>query len=104
MAEFALSSIQCDEMGDFLEKIRVIQADTLSLIQGGLTAGSTKSESTCEAIRLCCNMLVERLIPIKEKLQEKMGSVKWSTLILQVIMCNFGLFHIFFVTLPLRAE
>ena len=104
MAAFALSSIQFDEMGDFLEKIRVIQADTLSLIQGGLTAGSTKSESTCEAIRLCCNMLVERLIPIKEKLQEQMGSVKWSTLNLQVIMCNFGLFHIFFVTLPLRDE
>ena len=104
MAAFALSSIQCDEMGDFLEKIRVIQADTLGLIQGGLTAGSTKLESTCEAIRLCCNMLVERLIPIKEKLQEQMGSVKWSTLILQVIMCNFGLFHIFFVTFPLRVE
>ena len=104
MAAFALSSIQCDETGDFLEKIRVIQADNLSLIQGGLTAGSTKSESTCEAVRLCCNMLVERLIPINEKLQEQMGSVKWSTLILQVIMCNFGLFHIFFVTLPLRAE
>ncbi|XP_034674780.1 abscisic-aldehyde oxidase-like [Vitis riparia] len=83
MAAFALSSIQCDGMGDFLEKVRVIQSDTLSLIQGGLTAGSTTSESTCEAIRLCCNMLVERLIPIKEKLQEQMGSVKWSTLILQ---------------------
>ncbi|KAJ9676130.1 hypothetical protein PVL29_024905 [Vitis rotundifolia] len=84
MTAFALSSIPCDGMGDFLEKVRVIQSDTLSLIQGGLTAGSTTSESTCEAIRLCCNMLVERLIPIKEKLQEQMGSVKWSTLILQV--------------------
>ena len=104
MAAFALSSIQCDGMGDFLEKVRVIQSDTLSLIQGGLTAGSTTSESTCEAIRLCCNMLVERLIPIKEKLQEQMGSVKWSTLILQVVMCSFGIFYIFFAALPFSAE
>lgn len=83
MAAFALSSIQCDGMGDFLEKVRVIQSDTLSLIQGGFTAGSTTSESSCEAIRLCCNILVERLTPIKERLQEQMGSVEWGTLILQ---------------------
>ncbi|CBI24416.3 unnamed protein product, partial [Vitis vinifera] len=83
MAAFALSSIQCDGMGDFLEKVRVIQSDTLSLIQGGFTAGSTTSESSCEAIRLCCNILVERLTPTKERLQEQMGSVEWGTLILQ---------------------
>ncbi|WKA11528.1 hypothetical protein VitviT2T_029019 [Vitis vinifera] len=83
MTAFALISIGCDGMGDFLEKVRVIQSDTLSLIQGGLTAGSTTSECSCEAIRLCCNMLVERLNPIKERLQEQMGSVEWGTLILQ---------------------
>ncbi|CBI39199.3 unnamed protein product, partial [Vitis vinifera] len=68
---------------DFLEKVRVIQSDTLSLIQGGLTTASTTSECSCEAIRLCCNMLVKRLTPIKERLQEQMGSVEWGTLILQ---------------------
>ncbi|KAL6316193.1 hypothetical protein AAG906_017740 [Vitis piasezkii] len=83
MTAFALSSIGCDGMGDFLEKVRVIQSDTLSLIQGGLTTASTTSECSCEAIRLCCNMLVKRLTPIKERLQEQMGSVEWGTLILQ---------------------
>ncbi|RVW19333.1 Abscisic-aldehyde oxidase [Vitis vinifera] len=83
MTAFALSSIGCDGMGDFLEKVRVIQSDTLSLIQGGLTTASTTSECSCEATRLCCNMLVKRLTPIKERLQEQMGSVEWGTLILQ---------------------
>ena len=93
MTAFSLSAIQCDGMGDFLEKIRIIQADTLSLIQGGLTAGSTTSECSCEAVRICCNILVERLTPIKEKLQEQMGSVEWGILILEVIIISrFGRF------------
>lgn len=83
MAAFALGSIQCDGTGDLLDKIRVVQSDTLSLIQGGFTAGSTTSESSCEAVRLCCNILVERLATLKERLQEKMGSIKWETLIQQ---------------------
>ncbi|KAL0419431.1 UNVERIFIED_CONTAM: Abscisic-aldehyde oxidase [Sesamum radiatum] len=80
---YALSSIQCDGIEDLVEKVRVVQTDTLSLVQGGFTAGSTTSESSCEAVRLCCNILVERLAPLKEKLQEEMGSVKWDVLILQ---------------------
>ncbi|XP_015873264.3 indole-3-acetaldehyde oxidase-like isoform X1 [Ziziphus jujuba] len=86
MAAFALGSIQCNGDGDLLDKVRVIQADTLSLIQGGFTAGSTTSESSCEAVRLCCNMLVERLTPLKEKLQEQMGPIKWEMLIFQAHM------------------
>ncbi|PSS09429.1 Indole-3-acetaldehyde oxidase [Actinidia chinensis var. chinensis] len=83
MTAFALSSIQCDGTEDLLEKVRVVQADTLSLIQGGFTAGSTTSESSCEAVRLCCNILVERLYPVKNELLDKAGSVKWESLILQ---------------------
>ncbi|XAR60238.1 Aldehyde oxidase [Bertholletia excelsa] len=86
MTAFALSSIQCDGSEELLEKVRVIQSDTLSLIQGGFTAGSTTSESSCEAVRLCCNILIERLTPLKDKLLEQMGSVKWETLILQAYM------------------
>ncbi|KAI9078847.1 hypothetical protein K1719_039188 [Acacia pycnantha] len=71
------------EVGDLLDKVRVIQSDTLSLIQGGMIAGSTTSESSCEAVRLSCNVLVERLIPLKEKLQKEMGSINWKTLISQ---------------------
>lgn len=87
IAAYALSLIQCDGTEELVEKVRVVQADTLSLVQGGYTAGSTTSESSCEAVRLCCNVLVERLAPLKEKLQVQMGSVKWDALILQV--CAF---------------
>ncbi|CAK8538528.1 unnamed protein product [Lathyrus sativus] len=86
MAAFALGTIQCDGSESLLDKVRVVQADTLSMIQGGLTAGSTTSEASCEAIRLSCNILVERLKPIKKTLQEKMSSIKWEDLILQASM------------------
>jgi abscisic-aldehyde oxidase len=84
MAAFALGAIQCAGTRSLLDKVRVVQADTVSLIQGGFTAGSTTSEASCKAVRLSCNILVERLEPLKEKLQEEMGSIKWETLILQV--------------------
>ncbi|KAJ1386404.1 Molybdopterin dehydrogenase, FAD-binding [Sesbania bispinosa] len=91
MAAFALSTIQCDGTGGLLDKVRVVQSDTVSLIQGGFTAGSTTSESSCEAVRLSCNILVERLRPLKEKLQEEMGSIKWEMLILQAYMQSVNL-------------
>ncbi|KAM7256861.1 hypothetical protein ACFE04_012602 [Oxalis oulophora] len=88
MTAFALSSIGGR---DLLEKIRVIQADTLSLIQGGMTAGSTTSEASCEAIRMCCDILVERLTPLKEKLQNQLGSVNWETIISMASMQSVNL-------------
>ncbi|XP_020211444.1 abscisic-aldehyde oxidase [Cajanus cajan] len=86
MAAYALSAIRCDGTEGLLEKIRVVQSDTVGMIQGGFTSGSTTSESSCEAVRLSCNILVERLKPLKEKLQEETGSIKWETLILQAYM------------------
>ncbi|KAG6605843.1 Indole-3-acetaldehyde oxidase, partial [Cucurbita argyrosperma subsp. sororia] len=83
MVTYALSSIKCDGTSDLLEKVRVVQSDTIGLIQGGGTYASTTSESSCEAVRLCCNTLVERLTPLKKRL-EKSGSVKWDVLISQV--------------------
>ncbi|XP_059314992.1 abscisic-aldehyde oxidase-like isoform X2 [Lycium ferocissimum] len=83
MTAYALGLIESSWAEDLVEKVRVIQADTLSVVQGGFTAGSTTSESSCEAIRLCCNVLVERLTPLKKQLQEKNGSVDWPTLIRQ---------------------
>lgn len=67
-----------------LDRVRIIQADTLSLIQGGWTAGSTTSESSCEAVRLSCSILVDRLKSLKQSLEEKTSSVSWETLISQV--------------------
>ncbi|KDP42925.1 hypothetical protein JCGZ_23867 [Jatropha curcas] len=86
MVAFALSSIKCDGAGDLLDKVRVIQSDTLSLTQGGMTAGSTTSESSCEAVRLCCNVLVERLMAVKERLLAQMDSIKWEKLISQAYL------------------
>nr|ADR31354.1 ABA aldehyde oxidase [Solanum lycopersicum] len=83
MTAYGLSLIESSWSEELVEKVRVIQADTLSLVQGGFTAGSTTSESSCEAVRLCCKILVERLTPLKKNLQEKNGSVDWTTLIRQ---------------------
>ncbi|MCD7449395.1 aryl-alcohol oxidase 2 [Datura stramonium] len=83
MTAYALGLIESSWAAELVEKVRVIQADTLSIVQGGITAGSTTSESSCEAVRLCCNVLVERLIPLKKQLQEQNGSVDWPTLIHQ---------------------
>lgn len=84
MTAYSLSLIKCAGIVHLLDKVRVIQADTLSMVQGGITAGSTTSESSCEAVRMCCNELVERLTPLKERLEEDMGFVNWETLIIQV--------------------
>ncbi|TVU44678.1 hypothetical protein EJB05_04127 [Eragrostis curvula] len=69
MTAFGLGQL-CPDGGEcLLEKVRVIQADTLSMVQGGFTGGSTTSETSCEAVRLSCAALVERLKPIKENLE-----------------------------------
>ncbi|KAF3650790.1 hypothetical protein FXO38_15603 [Capsicum annuum] len=91
MAAYALGLIESSWAKDLLEKVRVIQADTLSIVQGGFTAGSTTSESSCEAVRLCCSILVERLTPVKKQLQDKNVSIDWPTLISQAQMQSVNL-------------
>lgn len=88
MAAFSLGLIQCSTTSDeLLEKIRVIQADTLSMVQGSVTGGSTSSEASSEAVRICCGGLVERLLPVKTALEEKTGgTVTWDSLISQAYM------------------
>ncbi|KAJ0260205.1 Abscisic-aldehyde oxidase [Hirschfeldia incana] len=84
MVAYGLGLTKCAGSDELIERIRVVQADTLGLIQGGFTAGSTTSESSCEAVRLCCVILVERLKPAMDKLMvEKSGSVTWNLLIQQ---------------------
>ncbi|KAM0848556.1 hypothetical protein ACQ4PT_054305 [Festuca glaucescens] len=91
MAAFGLGQLWSDQSEDLLERVRVIQADTLSVVQGGWTAGSTTSESSCEAVRRACGIMVDRLKPLKEKLQEKQGRVSWDGLILQAKMAAVDL-------------
>lgn len=91
IAAYTLSSLQCNGMKDLVEKVRVVQSDTLSMVQGGSTKGSTTSESSCTAVRLCCNDLVDRLAPLVKELQEKFGSVTWNDLILQANIRSINL-------------
>ncbi|XP_052146306.1 probable aldehyde oxidase 2 [Oryza glaberrima] len=87
MTAFALGQL-CDDGGEgLIDKVRVIQADTLSMIQGGFTGGSTTSETSCEAVRKSCAALVERLKPIKEKA----GTLPWKSLIAQASMASVKL-------------
>ncbi|KAE8734809.1 Indole-3-acetaldehyde oxidase [Hibiscus syriacus] len=91
VAAYGLGLIKRGGTEELLEKVRVIQSDTLSLIQGGFPGGSTTSESSCEAVRLCCNVLVERLTALKERLMEQMGTLEWETLILQAYEISVNL-------------
>ncbi|KAK1604793.1 hypothetical protein QYE76_028466 [Lolium multiflorum] len=92
MAAFGLAELVPDADG-LLDKVRVIQSDTLSLVQGGFTGGSTTSEVSCEAVRQSCATLVERLKPIKESMEEgKSGAAApWSALIAQASMASVNL-------------
>uniref|UniRef100_A0A1J3CNI9 indole-3-acetaldehyde oxidase n=1 Tax=Noccaea caerulescens TaxID=107243 RepID=A0A1J3CNI9_NOCCA len=93
MAAFSLGLIQCGTTSDeLLEKIRVVQSDTLSLVQGSVTGGSTSSEASSEAVRICCEGLVERLIPVKNALAERTGGpVTWDSLISQAYLQSINM-------------
>ncbi|PUZ36662.1 hypothetical protein GQ55_9G056100 [Panicum hallii var. hallii] len=91
MTAFGLGQLCTDGGECLLDKVRVIQADTLSMIQGGFTGGSTTSETSCEAVRLSCAALVERLKPIKESLDAKTGTVEWSAIIAQASTASVNL-------------
>lgn len=80
MTSYALGSLKCDGAEEILEKIRVVQSDTLSMVQGNYTGGSTTSEGSCAAVRLCCETLVKRLKPLMEK---SGGPISWNKLISQ---------------------
>ncbi|KAF7061382.1 hypothetical protein CFC21_068080 [Triticum aestivum] len=91
MTAFGLGEL-CSDTDGLLDKVRVIQVDTLSLIQGSFTGGSTTSEVSCEAVRQACAVLVKRLRPIKERLETKSGAVTpWSALIAQATMASVNL-------------
>jgi xanthine dehydrogenase molybdopterin-binding subunit B len=84
MTAFCLEQLWEDGSEKLLDRVRIIQADTLSMVQGWITAGSTTSESSCAAVQLACNVLVERLKPVKDRLQEEQDDVSWDSLISQV--------------------
>uniref|UniRef100_A0A0A9HFE6 Aldehyde oxidase/xanthine dehydrogenase second molybdopterin binding domain-containing protein n=1 Tax=Arundo donax TaxID=35708 RepID=A0A0A9HFE6_ARUDO len=92
MTAFALGQLWPEGCKGLLERVRVLQADTLNFKQGGLTAGSTASESSCAATLQACNMLIDRLKPIMDRLQLQSGNVSWDNLISQASQENVNLF------------
>ncbi|KAG2641363.1 hypothetical protein PVAP13_2KG177800, partial [Panicum virgatum] len=64
MTAFALGQLWPEGCEDLLERVRVLQADTLNLIQSGVTGGSSTSESSCAATLQACKLLISRLNPI----------------------------------------
>ncbi|ONM10084.1 aldehyde oxidase3 [Zea mays] len=91
MTAFGLGQLCADGGECLLDKVRIIQVDSLSMIQGGFTGGSTTSENSCEAVRHSCLRLVERLKPVKESLEAKGATMEWGALIAQASMASVNL-------------
>eukprot|EP00252_Welwitschia_mirabilis_P005228 TRINITY_DN1571_c0_g1_i1.p1 TRINITY_DN1571_c0_g1~~TRINITY_DN1571_c0_g1_i1.p1 ORF type:complete len:1281 (+),score=269.60 TRINITY_DN1571_c0_g1_i1:1241-5083(+) len=84
MTAFSFRKLEPIQSGDMLSKIEVIQSDTISLAHGGYTVGSTTSEESCAAVQQACNILVERLLTVKEGLERSKESViSWNELVLE---------------------
>ena len=69
-----------------LSRFRIVQMDTISVANGGVTSGSTTSEGCCAAVQAACEILVERLSPVYKQLQDAApdGDVSWESLIAKV--------------------
>lgn len=69
-----------------LSRIRIVQMDSISMANSGITSNSTTSEGCCAAVQSACEILVERLTPVYQMLQSGApdSEVKWDTLISKV--------------------
>lgn len=84
MTAYALGQLWQGLSGDIMQRVRIFQADSISLAHGGLTAGSTTSEESCEAVQQACNILIERLRPIQTLLNKRNpNGFSWMDLIFQ---------------------
>lgn len=88
-AAYALGRIGVGGNEDLYAKVRIVQSDTLSLVQQGLTAKSTTSEASCAVVMECCGVLVQRLSPLATRLRDETGSVEWNALVLEVCCLDF---------------
>jgi xanthine dehydrogenase molybdopterin-binding subunit B len=88
MTAFALGQLWPEGCEGILERVRILQADTLNLIQDGVTGGSSSSESSCAATLQACKVLINRLNPVMNKLRLQSGTVSWDSLISEVILLS----------------
>ncbi|KAG0562492.1 hypothetical protein KC19_9G150900 [Ceratodon purpureus] len=82
-AAFALSKLFSKGRGVDISRIRIVQMDSISMANSGITSNSTTSEGCCAAVQAACEILVERLTPTFQMLQAGApdSEVKWDTLI-----------------------
>ncbi|KAK3126803.1 hypothetical protein QOZ80_7AG0563060 [Eleusine coracana subsp. coracana] len=91
MTAFALGQLWPEGCEGLLDRVRILQADTLNLIQGGVTGGSSSSESSCAATLQACKVLINRLNPVMSKLRLQSGTVSWDNLISEATNENVNL-------------
>ncbi|GJN12240.1 hypothetical protein PR202_ga30534 [Eleusine coracana subsp. coracana] len=91
MTAFALGQLWPEGCEGLLDRVRILQADTLNLIQGGVTGGSSSSESSCAATLQACKVLINRLNPVMSKLRLQSGTVSWDNLISEATKENVNL-------------
>ncbi|CAN6180236.1 unnamed protein product [Urochloa humidicola] len=91
MTAFALGQLWPEGCEGHLERVRVLQADTLNLIQGGVTGGSSTSESSCAATLQACKLLINRLNHVMNKLRLQSATVSWDDLIYEAYQENVNL-------------
>ncbi|KAJ4814005.1 Aldehyde oxidase [Rhynchospora pubera] len=85
MTAFCLEKLCENE--SLLERVRIIQTDTLSMLQGGKLEGAAHQNRAV----LACDILIGRLIPLKHSLQEENGAVSWVSLISKAVQHSINL-------------
>ncbi|GLJ32809.1 hypothetical protein SUGI_0660680 [Cryptomeria japonica] len=84
MTAYALGQLWPGLSADIMAKVRLFQSDSISLAHGGITAGSTTSEESCEAVRHACDILVQKLQPVQTLLKKSNpNGFSWNSLIFQ---------------------
>eukprot|EP00897_Mesotaenium_endlicherianum_P007758 jgi/Mesen1/700/ME000109S_10923 len=91
---------QVASRGVSMDLVRVVDQDTLSLPNGGMTAGSSTSEASCGSVRMACEVLVGRLRPLLKKMEEAAAAapgggerkaVTWEALVQRAKMTGVDL-------------
>ncbi|ERN02785.1 hypothetical protein AMTR_s00086p00087150 [Amborella trichopoda] len=85
MTAFALGRLWEEGQEVLMERVRIVQIDTISMPQSGSQEGAPHL-SPVEAARVACDVLVDRLSPVKVNMMEKTYGVSWDALVSQAYL------------------
>jgi abscisic-aldehyde oxidase len=74
-------SVMNDSIGPLLRRVQISDTSTEKLPNMGMTGGSTTSEACCGAVMLACEVLVERLLPVRDDLIAQNKPHDWDQII-----------------------